>query len=179
MGRFEYTNRTLHFHILLSVNAFAPLRTQNIKYLVQKYVIWNMPYISFFSLPFSSSHTRARAHSHTRKETADQIFIRLSGLWLWLGPFTAAGSLLMMRGSCSPVGEMEHKQKDQPADWHKHTQNPIAHTDTPVQGALLLLCSISLCPSVCRNLSSGKAGVCVCFFVFFVYFFSDQRVRSN
>lgn len=40
--------------------------------------------------------------THTKAKRAVQIFICLPGLRLWLGPFTAAGSLLMMRGSRSP-----------------------------------------------------------------------------
>ena len=78
-------------------------------------------------------HKNTRARTHTSKEKADQIFICLSGLKLWLGPFTAAGSLLMMRGSCSPRGRGNtNKKTDRLIDTNEqvHTHHTYKYTRT-------------------------------------------------
>ena len=79
------------------------------------------------------THTHTRVHTHTSKEKADQIFICLSGLKLWLGPFTAAGSLLMMRGSCSPrergnTNKKTHRLID--TNEQAHTRRTCKYTRT-------------------------------------------------
>lgn len=97
--------------------------------------------LSFVFFPLSLSralcitHTKTRAHTHTHtsKEKADQIFICLSGLKLWLGPFTAAGSLLMMRGSCSPRERGNtNKKTDRLIDTNEqpHTHHTCKYTRT-------------------------------------------------